>query len=119
MAKAKKLNDDREKIAKNVQKQYENLFSGQDAPPAPINIRQMEELKARVAELESELKEGRANQQNEMGATESIPVNLGSYSVAPKDSEVAEPAHEHVTELDSQSLVVQSAIYTVDDQHAR
>ena len=42
MAKAKKVNDDREKIAKNVQKQYENLFSGQDAPPAPINVRQME-----------------------------------------------------------------------------
>src|SRR5271157_1921134 len=57
MAKAKKLNDDREKIAKNVQKQYENLFSGQDAPPAPINIRQMEELQARVVELESKLKQ--------------------------------------------------------------
>src|SRR5271169_6508493 len=113
MAKAKKVNDDREKIAKNVQKQYENLFSGQDAPPAPINVRQMEELKARVAELESALKESRANPQNEMAATESIPVNFESKPVASKDSEDAKLAQEHVPELESQSLATHYVIDAV------
>src|SRR5271157_633225 len=118
MAKAKKVNDDREKIAKNVQKQYENLFSGQDAPPAPINVRQMEKLKARVAELESKLKESRSNQQNEMGATEPILANFESKPVASKDSEDAKLAQEYVPELDSQLLATHSVIDAVDDQHA-
>ncbi len=81
MAKAKKVNDDREKIAKNVQKQYENLFSGQDAPPAPINIRQMEELKARVAELESKLKQQESSSSG-LPATAALEIPLEPEPVA-------------------------------------
>jgi signal transduction histidine kinase len=118
MAKAKKLNDDFEKVTKNVQKQYKDLFSGQNAPPAPINIRQMEELQARVAELESALKESRANRQNGTDATESFPENFESKSVTSKDSEDVEPAQDHVPELDFKSLAIDSAVHVLDDQHA-
>ena len=38
-----------------IRGQYEKLFSGDEEPPAPMSIRQVEALKARVAELEEEL----------------------------------------------------------------
>ena len=38
-----------------IRGQYEKLFSGAEEPPAPMSIRQVEALKARVAELEEEL----------------------------------------------------------------
>ena len=38
-----------------IRGQYEKLFSGDEEPPAPMSIRQVEALKARVAEFEEEL----------------------------------------------------------------
>ena len=55
MAKTGKSKDDAE-FAKNIRKQFDGLFSGEDVPPAPINIRQMQELQARIKELEVQLK---------------------------------------------------------------
>ena len=55
MAKIVKPKDD-EEFAKSVRKQFDGLFSGEDVPPAPINIRQMQELQTRIKELEVQLK---------------------------------------------------------------
>lgn len=61
MATVRKLKEERDEIRTLVNEQYRNLFSAQDTPPAPINIREMEALKARVATLEAEL-EGRVEE---------------------------------------------------------
>ena len=45
----------RDNLIKTIQEQYENLFSNQDEPPAPMGLREMEGLQARIAELEEEL----------------------------------------------------------------
>ncbi len=55
MAKARKAKDDRNEIPRLIEKQYKDLFSDQDTPPAPINLREMQALQARVAILEAEL----------------------------------------------------------------
>ncbi len=55
MAKARKPNDDQ--VVKKIQKQYENLFSNQNEPPAHISVRQAEAMKARISELEAQLVE--------------------------------------------------------------
>ena len=43
-------------LGDKIRGQYEKLFSGNEEPPAPMSIREVEALKARVAELEEELK---------------------------------------------------------------
>ncbi len=48
-------NDERLAFENKVREQYAKLFSGDEEPPAPLGIRQVEALKARVAELEKEL----------------------------------------------------------------
>ena len=48
-------NDGRLVFEDRVRGQYEKLFSGDEEPPAPLGIRQVEALKARVAELEEKL----------------------------------------------------------------
>ncbi len=54
MANIRKPKGDNKNIARNIQKQYENLFSKQDEPPA-LSLREVEALKGRVAELEATL----------------------------------------------------------------
>ena len=48
-------NDDRLAFENKVRGQYAKLFSGNEELPSPLGIRQVEALKARVAELETEL----------------------------------------------------------------
>jgi GAF domain-containing protein len=48
-------NDDRLAFENKVRGQYAKLFSGNEELPSPLGIRQVEALKARVAELEKEL----------------------------------------------------------------
>jgi len=55
MAKTRKSDHGQDKITKNIQRQYDTLFSEQDTPPTHMNITQVEALKARVAELEEQL----------------------------------------------------------------
>jgi signal transduction histidine kinase/putative methionine-R-sulfoxide reductase with GAF domain len=55
MAMARKPKIEQDKIVRNIQKQYKDIFSDMDTPPAPLNLRQVEALKARIAELEAKL----------------------------------------------------------------
>ena len=48
-------NDERLAFENKVRGQYAKLFSGNEELPSPLGIRQVEALKARVAELEAEL----------------------------------------------------------------
>src|SRR5512143_1964455 len=68
MAKVRKAKEEREDIPHLIERQYKSLFADQDTPPAPMNVREMEALKARVAVLEAELA-----RQPEAGQADLIP----------------------------------------------
>ncbi len=55
MTKGRKAGDDRGRVQEMVRGRFDRLFTGAETPPAPINIREMEALKARIATLEAAL----------------------------------------------------------------
>jgi len=90
MAKIVKPKDD-EEFAKSVRKQFDGLFSGEDVPPAPINIRQMQELQTRIKELEVQLKS--------QGSSISVPPDAQQAAAVV----VPQPATAEVPELSKET----------------
>src|SRR5512142_2810301 len=53
MAKTQKPSDDEKIVKENVEKRFKNMFTGENEPLSNMSLREVESLKARVAELEA------------------------------------------------------------------
>ena len=93
MAKTRKPKDDKNTIVGNIQKQYENLFSKSDEPPA-LSLREVEILKARVVLLQAELEKTLTKQPGGVISSEPIPTNLEAQATAPRLSAAEKPSQE-------------------------
>jgi hypothetical protein len=58
MAKTNKSSEEEKIVKENVQKRFKNMFTGENEPPAIMSLKEVEALKARVAELEAQLGKG-------------------------------------------------------------
>jgi signal transduction histidine kinase/putative methionine-R-sulfoxide reductase with GAF domain len=104
MATVRKTKDDRGEIPRLLQEQYKNLFSEADVPPAPMNIREMEALRKRVAALEAELagvsKEGGASTPPEVEVAGAVSSESAIEALppprAPEESSAVPPASSSI-----------------------
>ena len=85
-------NDGRLVFEDRVRGQYEKLFSGDEEPPAPLGIRQVEALKARVAELEEKLEKLSAEVKPNSEPSNEPSSQPASVSVAEISTSQPEPA---------------------------
>ncbi|HMB21994.1 MAG: cache domain-containing protein [Chloroflexota bacterium] len=96
MAKTQKPNEEEKIVKENIQKRFKNMFTGENEPPSTMSIKEVDALKARVAELEERLGERGADSSSAqptmplpLGMSPNIPGKESAFTTAELDKRIA------------------------------